>query len=78
MTPSELQTLLTLAKSMGVRRLKVDAVEVVFWATKEPEPQLSSLEKAALGEEGGMPTEDQLLFMSGIPLSDEEIKARAP
>ena len=76
MSPSDLQLLITQARENGLRRLRVDGVELEFW--EKPAPAPTALETAAIGEDDGMPTEDQLLFMSGIPLTDEEIKARAP
>lgn len=76
---ADLQLLITTARESGLKRLRMvdGGVEFEFWDKPEAAP-VSQTEKAAIGEETGMPTEDQLLFMSGIPLTDDEIRARAP
>lgn len=79
----DLGSILEVASKHKIRKLKVADVEIEFF----PEfPELQPIIMASgpitpqkIGEEYGMPTDDQLLFhSSGFPMTDEELKAQAP
>lgn len=74
-----LDTLGMAAQLYKIKSYKDANIEVTFGETSgQPLGFLSGPEKQPMGEENGMPTEDELLFASSIPLSPEEIRARAP
>lgn len=66
------------AQRFGITRFHGDLFEVNF---TEMRPQLVIGDMSPnrhIGEAEGMPTDDQLLFASSIPMTDEEIAARPP
>lgn len=68
------------AERFGMTRVKWEDIEIEF---AEVQTQLVSYttdvsSTQPIGEEHGMPTEDELLFASSIPLTDDEIRAKAP
>jgi hypothetical protein len=69
MTPGDFEQFLRVAKKYNVERFKVGDCEVHMPPRVEP---------TKLSDDDKMPTEDQMLFHSSIPLTDDEIKARPP
>lgn len=62
----------------GLKYFEFGSMKLHFGAAQQPQLATSTLQNQPIGETHGMPTDDQLLFASSIPLSDDEIAARAP
>lgn len=70
MTPKEFEDVIIIARKYGIERFKINACEVHFAHI----PAASSL----VSDQERQPTEDELLFHSSIPMTDDELKAHAP
>jgi hypothetical protein len=71
----ELRNVLELAKEYGLKKLRLaDGLEVEFGDKLVAVP----IEEFKKIKTEGMPTEDEFLFMSSIPMTDDEIKAQPP
>lgn len=78
----ELQDLLEVicdaAHRFGIKTFEGGQLKVTFSDFQPkfvfPDPR----EISPIGEKYGMPTDDQMLFASSVPLTDDEIAARPP
>ncbi len=78
-TKEQLEIICEAAQKYGITHFKLEELEMEF---DPPQPRIvytpPSLKNQPIGEAHGMPTDDQLLFASSIPMSDEELAARPP
>lgn len=77
-TKEELDMIGEAAQRYGIRTFKFGEMMLVF---RPQEPRIMFDEaklNRPIGQGHGMPTDDQMLFASSIPMTDEEIAARAP
>lgn len=67
------------SQKYGIRHFKLCDLDLTFTA-QQPKIVLASSElpNQGIGETFGMPTEDELLFASSIPMTQDEIEARPP
>lgn len=74
-----LETLGEAAQKYGIRSFKCADFEVLF-TIQQPKLVFASSEvpNKPIGAPYGMPTDDELLFASSIPLTNGEIEAQAP
>lgn len=75
-----LSVICDLATTHGIKTIKVETVEIEFDPQARTRVVFGPLapKDQPIGEDHGMPTDDQLLFASSIPLTDEEIQAGVP
>lgn len=76
MNSIQFEDILKVAIKYGVASFRLQELSVLFQTAPADVPRETI--RAAMGEGAGMPTEDQFLFMSGIPLEDNEILAQPP
>jgi len=73
-----LDAVLASARKHGVRALKVASLGLDVAFHPPDAPVIKVDHKLPIGEAHGMPTDDEMLFASSIPLTPEELVARAP
>lgn len=67
------------ALKYGMSRVEINGLMAVEFTYKPPQVVYpTAMATSPIGESEGMPTDDQLLFASSIPLTDEEIAAQVP
>ncbi len=72
-----LEMICEMAAKHGIKVFHDNEVRLVFSGTHGMGTHYETFTNP-IGEKHGMPTEDELLFASSIPLTEEEIMARPP
>lgn len=74
----QLDTLGEAAQKYGIRTFKCPDFTVVF-TDQRPQIVIGDVSpNRQIGQVHGMPTEDELLFASSIPLSSDEMESKPP